>query len=149
MKIAYFVLPLLYVCSSACSNKPIFPVEPHITYLDIQPRKVHQNQDFIYIKFHFEDGDGDLGDIDGGDTFSLLAIDNRPPYADTALYFKLPELDITTKNPSIQGELTLEYPPTLLRPGYLKDSTTYTVYILDRAGHKSNAIVTDMIYIEP
>ena len=132
-----------------CKNAPLFPIEPEIVFTDIQPKTIKEYQDSISIRFSFKDGDGDLGDVQGGDRFSLIVKDNRTQFPDSVrtLKFQIPVLNSNTKNPSILGQITLAYPPTIVTPGYVKDSTTYTIFIYDQAGHKSNEIITDKVYI--
>ncbi len=153
MNIRLLILCLFCAGLMACNNKAIFPMEPHIEYLDMQPREVSETSadNKITIEFSFTDGDGDLGDVVGGDKMSLIVIDNRTQFPDSlrTFRFQLPDLRPNTKKPSIMGEISVEVLQTPLTPGTLKDSTSFTVYIFDQAGHKSNEIVTDKVYIKP
>ena len=153
MNIRLFILCLLCVGIFACNNKPIFPIEPHIEYIDMLPLEVSETSadNKITIQFSFTDGDGDLGDEVGGDKTSLIVIDNRTQFPDSlrTFRFQVPDLRPNTKKPSIMGKMSVEVLQTPLTPGTLKDSTSFTVYILDQAGHKSNEIVTDKVYIKP
>ncbi|MBX7242279.1 MAG: hypothetical protein K1X92_11070 [Bacteroidia bacterium] len=144
-----WILFIFALLAGGCQNKPLFPVEPEIGFLDIQPKTVREYQDSISIRFSFRDGDGDLGDIQGGDRFSLIVKDNRTQFPDSVrtLQFQIPVLNTNTKNPSILGEIILAYPPTIVTPGMSSDSTSYTIFIYDQAGHKSNEIITDKVNI--
>lgn len=153
MNIRFLIFCLLFMGIIACDNKPIFPIEPHIEYIDMQPLEVSETSadNKITIQFSFTDGDGDLGDEVGGDKTSLIVIDNRTQFPDSlrTFRFQVPDLRPNTKKPSIMGKMSVEVLQTPLTPGTLKDSTSFTVYILDQAGHKSNEIITDKVYIKP
>ncbi len=153
MNIRLFIFYLLCIGLLACNNKPIFPIEPRIEYIDMQPLEVSETSanNKITIQFSFTDGDGDLGDEVGGDKTSLIVIDNRTQFPDSlrTFRFQVPDLRPNTQKPSIMGKMSVEVLQTPLTPGTLKDSTSFTVYIIDQAGHKSNEIVTDKVYIEP
>lgn len=142
-------LVCLAITLAACNSRALFPIEPQIAYVDIQPRQAKEYQDSIIITFTFTDGDGDLGDIVGGDKTSLYVTDGRTQFPDSlrTISFQIPDLQQNTKNPAIQGKITLVYPPTIVTPGRQTDSTSYSVYIVDRAGHKSNVITTDKVYL--
>lgn len=153
MNLRLLISYLLCLGLLACNNKPIFPLEPAITYIDMQPRDVSETSadNKITIEFSFTDGDGDLGDEVGGDKMSLIVIDNRTQFPDSlrTFRFQLPDLRPNTQKPSIMGKMSVEVLQTPLTPGTTKDSTSFTVYIYDQAGHKSNEIVTDKVYIHP
>lgn len=146
-----FLLIIFAFLTVGCSNKPLFSTIPEIQFIDIQPQTIQEYQDSIAIRFSFKDGDGDLGDTPGSDRFSLIVIDNRTHFPDSVrtLKFQIPPLNTNTKNPSILGEIILAYPPTVMTPGSASDSTTYTLFIYDNVGNKSNEIVTDKIKIIP
>jgi len=142
-RICIFLLPLCFFLS--CDDSLVFPIEPEIEFVDIQPREIRQFTDPLTITFRFTDGDGDLGD-DGNDESdeNLIVVDNRTHFPDSlrTIAFTLPNLTPDTRRPSIQGTVTITYPPTALTPGDTMEMIDYTIYVYDRAGHKSNEIVT-------
>lgn len=132
----------------ACSNEPVFPVEPEIEFVSISPDTVRENRDEIIVKFSFRDGDGDLGDLDNEPAQRLRVRDNRPiPDSLATIFFRIPNLNSEARNPSIQGVFTVIIPPTVVRPGLREEETSFSITITDRAGHTSNEIRTGNILI--
>jgi hypothetical protein len=147
-RIIIWIAPLLLLLS--CNSDPVFPVEPHIEFVDIQPAEVRQFRDSIVITLRFTDGDGDLGDDGSGDK-NLVVKDNRTQFPDslTTIYYTLPNLSPNAKNPSIQGNIIITVAPTIITPGQSSDQTDFTIYLYDRADNKSNVVITDPISIIP
>ncbi len=152
---AFFVL-------ISCDSDPGFGDEPVITFLDITPREVKAISDSIIIRIEFTDGDGDLGEVSNLSN-NLTIIDNRldefsspnvPPLTleQATINFSLPNLTPDTKNPSIQGIITIELIQTEVRRDFSGtrlpvDSTSYDIFVIDRSGNISNTITTDIIQI--
>ena len=62
--IIFISLALLLLVS--CDDSPVFDLEPKIEFLEVLPDRVEQGAfDAVTIVIHFQDGDGDLGIIDG------------------------------------------------------------------------------------
>lgn len=152
-----FIISLIALAGLGCQTKPVFPAEPRITFVEIQPKVITQNTDSFFITFSFQDGDGDIGGTGKEGDKAIYMIDNRnklyptdPPLA----YIETAPIDTSltpnTKNPSIQGKIRVLHQPTFFRkPLAAKDKTTFTVYLYDRAGNKSNEIQTDTLTILP
>lgn len=140
------LLPVLIV--AACSSNQVFPSEPEISFVDIQPKIVKEFQDSIVITISFTDGDGDLGD-DGRSVFNMFVKDNRPsiPANLATISYILPNLTPDAKNPAIQGEIIIEYPATGILNGADSEVTTFDVLVVDRAGNESNTVTTEPIEI--
>jgi len=144
MKYTWIILPLMVLMVGACDNQPVFPVEPQVAFLDIQPREVVQLEDSIVVTFSFQDGDGDLGLIAGAnDTVNsnLVFIDSRLEEgritpAQAEIPYRLPSLTPEARNPSIQGEVTIVLPVTAIIPPQRNfDSVRYQIKLYDRAGN--------------
>ena len=140
---------LICSCLAACRQEPVFPIEPHITYLSVDVLEVKENRDPMWVEVHFTDGDGDLGDLEDDTQGSLIVIDNRTQFPDSlrTFYYRIPDLTPDTRNPSIQGKISVRVPPTIITPGLSQDYTTYTLYLYDRGGHKSNEVTSDSVRI--
>ncbi|MFN0202583.1 MAG: hypothetical protein ACKVTZ_13750 [Bacteroidia bacterium] len=148
----YLLIITLFFCH--CDRGSIFPPEPLIEYVSVNQTfldyKVLEPQAReLVITFQFRDGDGDLGNADENQNEpNLLVKDNRPefstnpnnPYASS-----IPFLPKNSRKPLQQGTISVTYTPTTPTP--TKDSTTFTIYIYDQAGNKSNEITTPMIYL--
>ena len=147
--------------STSCNNGPVFPVEPEISFVNITPASVSNtdpNSKFV-ITIHFQDGDGDLGSFDTDENSENLFIkdtrENIPEEFRTES-FTIPDLSPDTRKPSIQGtiDIAIEVPPQLSKnfppfQGPDSEEVFYEIYLMDRAGHRSNTITTSAIIITP
>ena len=157
-QIAIILLSLPLMLTS-CSVDPVFPVEPQIEYLDIQPRTVRHLQDSIVITFRFTDGDGNLGAADGVQDYNLQIIDSRInnglTEAQATTSYTLPNLSPGTRNPSIQGDMTVKLDFTANLPGLRDEQVRYQIKLIDQDGNvagpingeSSNAVYTDYINV--
>lgn len=106
---------------------------------------VKQYQDNFYITISYEDGDGNLGSEDP-DLNNVFVIDNRIglEYA-----FRLRDLSTPNGSPAINGDLTIEMPPTgIVESSDLSQQADFTVYMVDAEGNKSNEETTLEITVE-
>ena len=159
------VVPALVLFSllgmASCGKIQNLPPEPHIEYKSFT---VFDTTDLLgntimggKLKFHFEDGDGDLGlavpeDTEAADTINLFvtlfrmtngkispAPDNDP-YKPTG--FRIPYMERTGQNKILKGDISVIF-------FYLfyskEDSIRYDFYIKDRAGNLSNTVSTSVI----
>ena len=150
---------LLAISQISCDNGPVFPIKPQIEFLDIQPKVVKAldlNQP-ITVTFRFQDGDGNLGVLDSTET-NLELIDLRPGLtADKATNkFSIPNLTPDARKPSIQGEITVQIPFTIVvEPGVQEEQVRYQIKLWDRDGNLAtpinenpdNTIYTDWITV--
>ncbi|MEO0898305.1 MAG: hypothetical protein AAFY71_17970 [Bacteroidota bacterium] len=153
-----FVLAII----SGCNQEPVFPVEPRVEVLDIQPRVVKSLQDSILIRFRFEDGDGNIGLLpeDGADKVNLTIIDSRIndfslPDEFFVYEYRIPNLTPDTRNPSIQGEFTVKIDFTKVFSGFAtSEEFRYQIKLEDRDGNiakpingNDEAVYTDFIEV--
>ncbi len=146
-----FLMPILY---SGCLKAPEYPIEPIINLIGISSDVMKQdnfNSDSIVIVFGFTDGDGDLGD---NDSVNIFLIDER--IGISAGTFKIPLLSQSAGAKGISGEIAVRVystcclfpngqPPCTTSTEFPVDSLVYSIYIEDRADHKSNVIFTPPI----
>lgn len=138
---------------SACDCKPLFPVEPTLEYVSIQPTEVEELKDSMIITLRFTDGDGDIVSQDSSqEQISNLEVkDLRTTLADSVsrLFYRFPEYTTNTCNPSIQGTIRIAVAPTLVFPRNLREQkTAFAVRLRDAAGNWSEAVMTDSILIK-
>lgn len=153
----FLVACLVLSIFAGCTNEPVFPVQPKIEFVDIQPKDVREYKDSIYVTFKFQDGDGNLGNDDG--TVNLELIDSRTELtvAQATNTFSVLNLTPDAKNPSIQGEITVKIPFTVVipLPNNVEDTLRYQIKFWDREGNLAtplngdpdNAIYTDYIRV--
>ena len=60
-KILYILCSFMILILGACYNPPEFPLEPTISFNDIQFKEGLNSQDSLIVSIKFQDGDGDLG----------------------------------------------------------------------------------------
>lgn len=149
----FFTLALII----SCTKPPDYSDVPEIEFVSfsksvLQMATGSSNDDFTYLTISFTDGDGDLG---GGDTSTVFFIDDRT--GSDFLTFEAALIPEQGAGNGISGEMIVTLPTTCcIHPdplyssdgcgapfeatGVDSDTVTYDVYILDRAGNKSNVI---------
>lgn len=141
-----WILAGLLVAVMACTkvdNSPSFPVEPAIKLLNVSTTDVLEFHDTLQILLEYEDGDGDLGNVDP-DIPGLVVKDARLLVPDS---FHLQPLAPPSAQVSIRGELLVRLPQLFLLGNGQTETTRFRVKLLDRAGHESNEIETPPITI--
>lgn len=131
----------------SCNKETKYSSIPKLAFKDMTPREVQEGSNgVIRIRLDFEDGDGNIG----FNTPNLFFKDNR----DTAwVPFIIP--DIPEKfNPSagLKGIFQIDYDAAflLIRVDSLnrdRDTLTWDIYMMDKAGNKSNIVTTDTLYL--
>lgn len=140
----------------ACTKPPEYPDQPVITFKGLNKNAMRQgfaDEDSLRITLGFTDGDGDLG----GDNIQVFMRDTR---LDTfAPSFALPRIPDQGRGNGISGEIYLNQLTTccIFDNGQLPctpsttqpiDTFRYQIYIVDRAGNKSNIVSTSTIFLD-
>ena len=150
------VMACLLLASFSCRGRQVFPPQPVIEFVSLTPSEVKALSGSFEIELKYKDGDGDIG-TSRADYKNFFVIDNRTHLPDTARIFTytLPDLSSGARNPSIQGVIKVKIPLALSSSFYFpfplpeKEETDFTVYLVDRAGNRSNMIVTSRVSILP
>ncbi len=152
-----FVVVLTIVVG--CVKPPEYPIEPIIEYLSMTKDTLDRgiNVDSLKVTLSFTDGDGDLGSSNREN--NLFYTDDRDTFPLPGQIPFVPELGASN---GIKGEISFVvgsscciFPDSLLSTNlcedifeeYPYDKINYTVYILDRAGHKSNVVTLPPIFV--
>lgn len=139
------VIFLFVIALSACKKEKVevMPKEPSIELISVGPAQITEFQTPVMLRFSYKDGDGDLGRSDPDD-HSLWVKDSRLSVADGYHIIPLapPDHEI-----AIQGELVVELSPLFLLGNSDQEVMTYSFYVEDRAGNRSNTITTSAITI--
>ena len=150
--LSIFTILCLLLGIAACSSEPVFDTTPEIEFLEITPTEIQQLTGEFTVSIRFQDGDGDLGNNNSENT-NLYVADTRTVF-DTLepSGFSILNLTPDTKNPSIQGTISIQVPaPPLTRfltgIGPLEELTTFRIWMVDRAGNISNEIFTTPVLI--
>lgn len=147
------------LCFASCATPPDYPVEPALQYISLSKdtlRRGSNQQDTTFVTFSFTDGDGDIG---SEDSLQLVLTDSRD---NTPRKLKIPFVPELGASNGIKGKITARlfttcciFPEDLFLLGCEDelasmpyDKVVYSLYITDRAGHQSNIITIDPIYVE-
>ena len=165
MKALKLTLFLSIAMMIACTKPPDYSDTPEIQFVGFSKSVLKQgfsrNDDFTQMIVSFTDGDGDLG----GDTISTVYFDDLRTPGEDFLEFGAPLIPEQGTGNGISGEFIILLPTTCcIHPdpdlaqdgcnadfagtGITRDTVIYEVYILDRAGNKSNVIKTDPLILE-
>lgn len=144
----------------ACSQPPVYPLEPVITYEGLSRSQIPQSSnsiddlDTLIIRIGFTDGDGDLGDAD---SVNIILRDSRDGFENI---FKIKPIPALGSGDGISGEIAIKltnnpntkyfcctFPNTRVTcipsEEFPTDTMSYAIRIRDRAGNWSNTIQTE------
>ena len=167
MKLLVFVNVLIILLGFAsCTQPPEYPIEPVIQYERTTKNTMIQGdgtEDETWMTISFTDGDGDIGFFKEGSTQVETDLFIRDLRLDAVTEkFTIPFIPELGTTNGISGEITFrmyttccifpEWVPGQPAPcdvsaDYLIDTVRYEIYIKDRAGHESNRIQTEPIYL--
>jgi len=127
---------LLFSCKKETDDTP------KITMSGISPSSVTQGQS-VTISIAYADGDGDLGE-DSPNAANLYLIDNR---VNVIYKYRIQQLAPSTQSISIKGNLNIVVNGLTITDGSASQNVTYSVYVIDRAGHQSNTVTSSAVTI--
>ncbi len=131
----------------------VFAVEPQIEVVSFQPSVVPEFGTLV-LTLRYRDGDGDLGGNPDNQP-DLFLIDMRdytlfPSGYDGIIRYNMPRFYEGPSPQSIQGSIEVSIPGIVrLNPNALQEVVQFRVYIIDRAGHRSNEVITPGATIVP
>lgn len=149
------LLAILVLLSCKKDDNPLSEV-PEIDLVNIEPKVVKSEIEPFQITISFKDGNGDLGsDIVDTLTSNLFTtytrIDQFGKEFQLTVPANLPVLTSDAKNPSIQGEIQIDYSPLIINPLYPSSLDSEIVkmelYIKDNAGNVSNSVNTQITVV--
>lgn len=147
-------LTTMIACSKN-SNNPNYPVEPYLEYKGMNTNQIHYNDSASWLMyFDFRDGDGDLGTSQGD---SVLAINIKNLTTGFEYLYPFPfippedreEKDYIEGSGVIKLQGNVFFLPRQDSIHNEKDTFSFEVFVTDNAGHKSNVITSDTVYISP
>lgn len=164
--IAGGIIALFLVLAASCAQPPEYPIEPVLEYLHMTKNTMIQGdgtEDQTWVTIFFTDGDGDIGFFKEGSTQVETDLFIRDLRLDAVTEkFTIPFIPEQGSTNGISGEITFRmyttcciFPdwvsgqpaPCDTSPEYTMDTVRYEIYIKDRAGHESNRIQTEPIYL--
>ncbi len=136
------ILFFLFFVIQNCSKEEE-STAPTIKLVSVEPTVVKEYTDSIVFVIHYQDNDGDIG-IPDADKNSLWLKDLRLDNADEYFIAPLAPLD---EKVAIEGEFKITLKNTFKLGNATEEKTSFTIWIKDRAGSKSNVITSPEITI--
>lgn len=140
---------------AGCIGKKTRPaVTPSISYISLTPDSIRggNSEDTAYITFKVVDGDGDLGVNQATPGLWDIYIKSSRGI-DTGLNDFFSDIPAGANDPDVGISTTVQkvIPAFQLVPRDTSatDSVVFELYVQDKAGHESNHIFTDKLYIKP
>ncbi|MFT6746547.1 MAG: hypothetical protein ACJAZ2_000888 [Glaciecola sp.] len=135
--LGYFAL--IVVLLSCSKEEEEENVEPVLTFESMTPVAVTELVEEIVIKFKYSDNDGNLGENDDPDVTNLFITDSRNQVVNS---FRVKQLAPDNSTIAIEGTLSVTINPLLITDGSTNEKGTFSIYMNDRAGNKSNVIIS-------
>ncbi|MFN8262770.1 MAG: hypothetical protein U0T07_04550 [Chitinophagales bacterium] len=144
----------------ACYKTPSYPIEPTVRFSAFEkPNEIYTLDagEGGNLIVEFTDGDGDLGKLNNQDSSSFVVYRNL---RDTSFFhdniYVIPVIPKKGTTNAISGKIEIKlndalfnsYLSYFVMKGISIDTFTYKLYITDRAGHRSNEIVTPPIIVK-
>ena len=144
MRKLVYVFSAMTLFLSACKKEEIiFEPTPNLEFVSISPSSVTEFQDEVVITIQYRDGDGDLGE-NTPDVKNLFVTDSRN---DVEYSYRVQQLAPDDSDINIEGQLEVNLKTLSVVGSSDSENATFDVYMLDRAGNKSNIITTSAITI--
>ena len=138
-----FISTIIFFIEGCKKDEITFPVEPKIEIVGTTPSSPKQYTDPLIITIQYEDGDGDLGE-NNDLVKNCFVTDNR---IGITYEYRIKQLAPTGTSIAIEGNLDIDLGGQVLTDNSLQQNATYTLYVVDRAGHKSNLATTGTVVI--
>ena len=128
----------------SCTKDETLSVVPAIEFQNINPLIAQEYIDDIIITISYTDEDGNLGE-NNPDIHNLFVQDNRN---DIEYEYRIPELTPSGSDISITGNFNITINGSGITDESSSQQVSYAIYVIDRAGNKSNTITTSLIVIQ-
>ena len=137
-------------CFSSCKKDepvpvpPVYSEVPEISFVSVSPTTVSAYGEPLTFTISYQDGDGDLGE-NSSNARNLYLTDNR---FGITYPFRISQLAPSSSSIIIEGELRIILDNAGIT-GTVPQSATFSIYVVDRAGHTSNTVTTSAITVNP
>lgn len=139
-----FLLVTLFLCYSCNKDKIEFDSTPSIEVTAISPGSVQEFTQPVTVTINYKDGDGDLGENSSG-VKNCFVTDNRIGIISS---FRIQQLGPDGSNIPITGSLNIDLGGQgITNTSLSSQNVSFSVYVVDRAGHVSNTATTAAITI--
>ena len=116
---------------------------PKIISISLSSNNVQSLADSIVFTIKYQDGDGDLGE-NSADVKNLFVIDNRVPLT---YPYRIQQLAPDNSSVPIQGTLKVVLKGIGITDSSSLQNTTFSIYMVDRAGHHSTTVTSGTVVI--
>ena len=156
MKYIAFIIVIGFFFLTGCIKAPDYPIEPEIKFEGLSSHMMKQSEfniDSTILFISFTDGDGDIGHED---SLNVFLIDKRDNFISNK--YRLPFVPVEGSNNGLSGDIQLTVyttcctypngqPPCTPSEQFPFDTLVYQIYMIDRAGNKSNTVETTPIIL--
>jgi hypothetical protein len=137
------VLVFCLMISSCKKDETAISAVPEITFVSVTPTAVKEFQDSLIFTISYKDGDGDLGE-NSPDVKNLFLTDNR---IGVTYSYRIQQLAPDGANISIQGNLNTVLKNIAITDSSASQQATFSIYVVDRAGNKSNTVNSSVVNV--
>lgn len=116
---------------------------PVISFISQNPSIVKAYKDSITFTIGYEDADGDIGE-NNANAENLFLIDNR---INITYKYRIKQLAPSGTAIDIKGNLDVVLKSTDITDSSSSQTATYSIYLMDRAGNKSNTVTSGTITV--
>ena len=134
---------MIFLLTSCKKDKKEYETTPVITFKSISPNPVTEYEPLL-ITFEYTDGDGDLGE-NNASVKNLFVTDNR---IGITYSYRIQQLSPANAIIAIQGTMDAKIDNAVITNNAVEQYVNYSLYVTDRAGHKSNIITTNDVLIK-
>ncbi len=141
----FLVAGILWTTGCKKDDDPFANKVPTIELLSLTPQMVVEFQDSLVFNIKYRDNDGDLGE-NNPNVKNLFITDNR---IGIVYDYRIQQLAPTGSAIAIEGTLQVVLNSVARTDTSLaQESATFSVYVKDRAGNKSNTVTSGAITIK-
>jgi hypothetical protein len=139
----FAILTCIVVIASCKKDAGVTDPVPKIISVSLSSNSVQSLTDSIVFTVKYQDGDGDLGE-NSADVKNLFVIDNRIPLT---YPYRIQQLAPDNSSVPIQGKLNIVLKGIGITDSSASQNTTFSIYVVDRAGHQSNTVTSGTVVI--
>ena len=142
--IKYIVAFAIYIHLSSCKkDEPLISNTPAIEFVSVTPASYTEYSGEITFTISYKDGDGNLGE-NNPDVKNLFLTDNRN---NVTYQYRIQQLSPDGSTIAIQGNIKIKLSGTGITDASNSQTFSYSIYIVDRAGNRSNTVTSSAITV--
>lgn len=141
---AFCILVFALYFSACKKDAPVYSEVPEISFVSVSHSSVSAYGEPLTFIISYKDGDGDLGE-NSSDAHNLYLTDNRFGIMYT---YRISQLAPSSSSLIISGQLSIILENAGIT-GTSPQNATFSIYVVDRAGHVSNTVTSSTIMVNP